>query len=160
VKVEGKVNPHREAKVSHSERERLWILGALVAVLLLSATLVWHDLGAREVLGQDENATIAKLDQPSLGAVLAVTYMKITGQPGNMQPLYFLVQHLFWPLVGFSAFMLRFLPSMFAILAVAMTYKLGEALFGRTAGRTAGLVGALLVAVLPLNVHYAQIARP
>jgi hypothetical protein len=138
------------------ERERIWALGLMVGILLLSATLAWHDLGAREVLGQDENATIAKLDQPNLGAVLAVTYMKVTGQPGNMQPLYFLAQHLFWPLVGFSAFMLRFLPSLFAILAVAMTYKLGEALFGRAAG----LAGALLVAVLPLNVHYAQIARP
>jgi hypothetical protein len=128
----------------------------MAGLLLLSAFLVWHDLGAREVLGQDENATITKLDQPDLKAVLDVTYIKITGQPGNMQPLYFLVQHLFWPLVGSSAFLLRFLPSAFALLTVAVTFKLGEALFDRAAG----LVGALLVALLPLDVHYAQIARP
>ena len=36
---------------------QIWILG-LVAGLLLTAALVWHDLGAREVLGRDENATI------------------------------------------------------------------------------------------------------
>ncbi len=136
--------------------DKRWTMALMVVLLLLSAALLWHDLGAREVLGQDENATITKLDQPSLKAVLAVTYMKVTGQPGNMQPLYFLVQHLFWPLVGFSAFVLRFLPSAFALLAVVMTFKLGEALFGREAG----LVGALLTALLPLHVHYAQIARP
>jgi hypothetical protein len=142
--------------MNDSKRKKAWILALMAGILLLSAALVWHDLGAREVLGQDENATITKLDQPSLEAVLEVTEMKVTGQPGNMQPLYFLVQHLFWPLVGFSAFVLRFLPSMFALLAVVMSFKLGEALFGRQAG----LVGALLVALLPLHVHYAQIARP
>ena len=133
-----------------------WATILIVGLLLLSAALVWHDLGAREVLGQDENATITKLDQPSLKAVLDVTYMKVTGQPGNMQPLYFLVQHLLWPLVNFSAFVLRFLPSVFAVLTVAVAYKLGGVLFGREAG----LVGALLIALLPLHVHYAQIARP
>jgi 4-amino-4-deoxy-L-arabinose transferase-like glycosyltransferase len=146
----------RECKDTMNEHTRPWTLGLVVGLLLLSAALVWHDLGTREVLGQDENATITKLDQPNLKAVLDVTYMKVTGQPGNMQPLYFLVQHLFWPLVGFSAFMLRFLPSLFALLTVAVTYKLGEALYNSKVG----LVGALLVALLPLQVHYAQIARP
>jgi Dolichyl-phosphate-mannose-protein mannosyltransferase len=128
----------------------------LVGLLLLSAALVWHDLGAREVLGRDENATITKLDQPNLKAVFDVTRVKITGQPGNMQPLYFLVQYLFWPVVGRSAFMLRFLPSLFGLLAVLLTYKLGEALFNRQVG----LVGALFTALLPLHIRYAQIARP
>jgi len=41
-------------------------------LLLLSAALVWHDLGAHEVLGRDENATILKLDQPDLKSVLQV----------------------------------------------------------------------------------------
>jgi hypothetical protein len=148
--------PERGGKMNGSKRDRSWILTLMVGLVLLSAALIWHDLGAREVLGQDENATITKLDQPNLKAVLDVTYMKVTGQPGNMQPLYFLLQHLFWPLVGFSAFMLRFLPSVFALLTVVMTLKLGEALFGWQAG----LLGALLVALLPLHVHYAQIARP
>jgi hypothetical protein len=133
-----------------------WATVLVIGLLLLSTALVWHDLGAREVLGQDENATITKLDQPSLKAVLDVTYMKVTGQPGNMQPLYFLVQHLLWPLVDFSAFVLRFLPSVFAVLTVAVAYKLGGVLLSREAG----LVGALLIALLPLHVHYAQIARP
>jgi hypothetical protein len=107
-------------------------------------------------LGRDENATVAKLDQPDLGAVLRVTGMRITGEPGNMQPLYFLVQHTFWPLVGRSSFMLRFLPSVFAVLAVVLTYKLGEVLWGRAVG----LLGALFTTLLPLTIRYAQIARP
>ncbi len=128
----------------------------MIGILLLSAALLWYDLGTRDVLGRDENATVIKLDQPDLMAVLRVTGLKFTGEPGNMQPLYFLLQHLFWPVVERSAFVLRFLPSAFALLAIAITYKLGEALFGRKAG----LAGALLTALLPLTVRYAQIARP
>ena len=127
-----------------------------VAILLLSTALTWYDLGTREVLGRDENVTIVHLDQPDLAAVLDTIGIKFTGQPGNMQPLYFVLQHLFWPLVGHSAFVLRFLPSVFAILAVALTYKLGAALFNRPAA----LLGALLTAMLPLHIRYAQIVRP
>ncbi|MGQ9599496.1 MAG: glycosyltransferase family 39 protein [Anaerolineae bacterium] len=130
--------------------------GLLLALLLFTAALVWHDLGVREVLGRDENATITKLDQPNLKAVLDVTYVKNTGEPGYMQPLYFLVQYLFRPAIGRSAFMLRFLPSIFGLLVVLLTYKLGEALLGSVPA----LVGALLTALLPLHIRYAQIARP
>jgi hypothetical protein len=136
--------------------KRWRIQGLVIGLLLLSAAVVWHDLGAHEVLGRDENATITKLDQPNLRAVLRVIPMKITGQPGNMQPLYFVLQYYFWPLVQRSAFMFRFLSSVFALLTVAVAYKLGEALLSREAG----LVGALLTALLPLHVQYAQIARP
>jgi hypothetical protein len=128
----------------------------MVGILLLSAALLWYDLGTRDVLGRDENATIIKLDQPDPMAVLRVTGLKFTGEPGNMQPLYFLLQHLFWPAVQRSAFVLRFLPSAFALLAIAVTYKLGETLYDREAG----LAGALLTALLPLTIRYAQIARP
>lgn len=131
-------------------------LGLMVALLLLAAVLAWHDLGAREVLGGDENATITKLDQPTLRAVLDVTHMKVTGQPGNMQPLYFLLEYLFWPLVKRSAFVLRFLSSVFGLLGIVLTFKLGEALWNREAG----LGGALFTALLPLHVRYSQIARP
>ncbi len=117
---------------------------------------MWHDLGVREVLGRDENATITKLDQPDLNAVLRVTQIKVTGQPGNMQPLYFLIQYLFWPVVGRSAFMLRFLPSVFGVLVVVFSYKLGDLLFEPGTG----LIGALFTTLLPLHVRYAQIARP
>jgi len=37
-----------------------------------------------------------------------------------------------------------------------VTYRLGRALWGREAG----LIGALLAALLPLHLQYAQIARP
>ncbi|MFC2029246.1 glycosyltransferase family 39 protein [Chloroflexota bacterium] len=128
----------------------------MVAILLVATIFAWHELGAHEVLGRDENATITKLDQPDLLTVLQVTGIKVTGQPGNMQPFYFLSQYAAWPLVGRSAFMLRFLPSLFGLLAIALTYKLGEALWSREVG----LVGALLTSVLPLHVSYSQIARP
>jgi len=130
-----------------------WLVAGL---LLLSAALVWHDLGAHEVLGRDENATILKLDQPDLRSLLQVVPIKVTGQPGYMQPLYFVLEYYVWPLVHRSAFMLRFLSSAFGLLTVAVVYRLGRALWGRQAG----LIGAFLTALLPLHVQYAQIARP
>jgi 4-amino-4-deoxy-L-arabinose transferase-like glycosyltransferase len=128
----------------------------MVGVLLLSASLFWYDLGAREVLGRDENLTILNLDQPDLRAVLVSTQMRISGEPSNMQPFYFFLQYPFWELVGRSAFVFRFLSSAFGVLGVAITYKLGEALLHREVG----LVGAFLTALLPLYVRYGQIARP
>ena len=131
-------------------------IGLLLGILLLSAALVWHDLGTHEVLGRDENATITKIDQPDLASVLQATTMKVTGQPGNMQPLYFFLQHLLLPVIERSLFAFRFLSSAFGILVVALTLKLGEVLWDSETG----LVGALLTALLPFHVRYAQIARP
>ncbi len=145
-----------EKSVNAGRVARDWALWLMVGLLLLSAALVWHDLDTHEVLGRDENATITKLDQPNLQAVLEATYLKVTGQPGNMQPLYFLLQYPFWPLTARNAFVFRFLPSAIGVLVVALTYKLGEALWRREAG----LVGAFFTALLPLQVRYAQIARP
>lgn len=139
----------------HPTREKLRA-AALVLILLLGAALLWHDLTAREVLGKDENATIIKLDQPNLAGVLKASGVKANGQPGSMQPLYFLIQHLVWPLVRHNAFVLRFLPSACGILGLALAYRLGRLLW--SAG--VGLVGALLVALLPLSVEYGQIIRP
>ena len=129
---------------------------AILGLLLLSAGLVWYDLAAHEVLGRDENVTIVKLDQPDLKAVLDASNLRFTGQPSNTQPLFFLLQYLAWPLVGRSAYMLRFLPAVFGILTVALTYKLGEALFNYKVG----LAGALLTTPLLLHIQYSQIVRP
>jgi hypothetical protein len=59
-----------------------WALWLMVGLLLVGAALVWHDLGTREVLGRDENATITKLDQPNPQAVLEATYMKVVHAAG------------------------------------------------------------------------------
>lgn len=142
--------------MSDQGRTKVWRLAPLVGLLLLSAALVWHDLGTREVLGRDENATITKLDQPDLRSVLEVIPLKVTGQLGTMQPLYFVIQYAFWPVVDRNPFVFRFLPAVFSLLAILLTYKLGEVLFGREAG----LVGAFLTSLLLLHVEYAQIARP
>ncbi len=145
--------PADRAPVRRREKLRA---AAWVLILLLATALLWHDLAVREVLGKDENASIIKLDQPGLAEVLKASGVKANGQPSSMQPLYFLIQHLAWPLVRHNAFVLRFLPSVFGILGIALVYRLGRQLWSAEAG----LVGALLVAVLPLQVEYGQIIRP
>jgi hypothetical protein len=141
----------------------------MIGVLLLSAVVVWHDLGRRDVLGRDEPITIVKLDQPNLQRALDATHFRLSGEPSNTQPLYFLLQYLFWPLVQRNTFVFRFLSSVFALLTVAVTYKLGEGLLeldgprscrAGTASAAVPVLGALFTALLPLHIQYAQIARP
>ncbi len=146
--------PRRGARSGTGKEYWTWL--PLIFVLLLGSALLWHDLGAREVLGRDENATILKLDLPDLQAVLDASGLKANGQPSSMQPFYFLAQFPFWPMVEQSAFVLRFLPSIFALLAIALAGKLGSVLWSREAG----VAGALLLALLPLHVKYGQIVRP
>jgi 4-amino-4-deoxy-L-arabinose transferase-like glycosyltransferase len=142
--------------MERSRRGKVGVPWLMVAILLLASSLVWHDLGTREVIGRDENATLTKLDQPDWGAVLRSTTLRVAGLPSNTQPLYFLLQYPLWPLVARNAFVLRFLPSLFGILAIALTFKLGEVLWSPEAG----LIGSFFTALLPLSVRYAQIARP
>ena len=71
----------------------------MVGLLLLSAAVVWHELGTREVLGRDEPLTIINVDQPDLSGVLSAISVRFTGQPSNTQPLYFVLQYLSWPLL-------------------------------------------------------------
>jgi len=146
----------RSAAPDLGRRRELVRATALLLILLTGVTLLWHDLAVREVLGKDENASIIKLDQPNLWVVLEASGVRANGQPGSMQPLYFLVQYFTWPLVRHNAFVLRFLPAAFGLLGVALTYRLGRLVWSAEAG----LVGALLVAVLPLQVEYGQIIRP
>ncbi len=141
-----------------------WALIGMVALLLLTTALVWHDLAVHEVLGRDENLTIIKVHQPDLKALLAASRVKASGDPTAMPPLYFFAQYFFWPLVQRNTFMLRFLSSVAAILTVVFTYKLASVLLasGRFAStaRTVGLVAGLLTILLTITVRYAQIARP
>ncbi len=140
-----------------------WVKIGMAILVLWATSLVWHDLGAREVLGHDENLTIIKVYQPDLKALLAASRIKASGNPAAMPPLYFFVLYFFWPLVQQNAFMLRFLSTVSAILTVIFVCKLPGALLDQKYVATSGVVGlltGLLTITLMITVRYAQIARP
>lgn len=70
-------------------------------------------------------------------------------------PLHFLLLHFWIPLGGSSEFSLRFISVAWSMLAVALIAALGITLYGKQAG----VLAALLLAVSPFAVAYAQEIR-
>ncbi len=124
-------------------RERL----GFVAVLLLAFGLRVYRLGA-DSLWYDETVS-ALLARKPLAAMWAHTARDIH------PPLYYALLH-FWRLAaGGSEYSLAFFSVGFGLLGVAMVGYLGRRMFG---ART-GLLAALLMAINPFSIWYAQEVR-
>jgi len=120
---------------------------ALLGITLLALALrLWHLSG--QSLGYDEGYSIA-LARQSLGAIAAQTAADI--QP----PLYYDLLHFWMQLFGSSEAAVRSLSLLFGLLTVPLLYALGRRLFGPATG----LLAALLGAISPFWIWYAQEAR-
>lgn len=120
-----------------------WLPIALV--LLLASGLYLYQIGT-ESLWIDESFSI--LDAQQLDKTL--------GFDGslNPRPLYYIVLR-FWMIFGTSEAWLRGLAALFGLGSVFLTYLLGK----RIAGKSVGLVAALLLALSPLFINHAQEVR-
>jgi len=76
-------------------------------------------------------------------------------QTQNHVPLYFAMMHYWQQFTGDREFAVRFFSLFWGVLSVAAIFRLGIT-FGR---RSAGLIGALLLAISPFHVWYSQEAR-
>lgn len=99
---------------------------------------LWHDEG--------NSLRLAERDVPALLDAV---------RPDIHPPGYYLLLKGWITGVGTSEFALRGLSAFWSLLAVAGTYALGRRLFGAEAGTAA----ALLIAINPFAVYYAQEAR-
>ncbi|MCZ7568504.1 MAG: glycosyltransferase family 39 protein [Ardenticatenaceae bacterium] len=117
-----------------------------MAVTFLAAALRLWGLG-RESIWLDEATSLflARMDLPALVAWTAHDIHP---------PLYYILLH-FWLVFGTSEAALRALSAVAGVLAVPLTWILGERLWGRREG----LIAALLVAVAPLHIWYSQETR-
>lgn len=130
--------------------------GAARAGLLLLAglcclaafTLRAHGL-AGQSLWLDEGASYAFALLPP-GTLIARTF---NSEPNP--PLYYLLLHVWVGGAGTSEYALRYLSVLPGVLTVALTYRLGLALVGQPAA----IAAALLTAVSPYLIWYAQQAR-
>ncbi|MFN2225509.1 MAG: glycosyltransferase family 39 protein, partial [Anaerolineae bacterium] len=123
------------------------------AVLLVLITALAVGLRLYRLDGQSlwyDEAFSAYLANMDLGEITARTAADI--QP----PLYYYLLHGWIQLFGDSEFSLRWLSALFGMLTVPLIYALAGQLFR---SRLAGLLAALLLAVSPLHVWYAQEAR-
>jgi mannosyltransferase len=119
---------------------------ALVGILLLSLAARLYGI-ATESIWLDE-ATSLMLARMSVPALVQWTASDIH------PPLYYILLH-YWILLGQSEAALRGLSALAGVLNVWVIYGLGRTLFDR---RT-GLYAALLLALAPYHIWYAQEAR-
>ncbi|MEW5869706.1 MAG: glycosyltransferase family 39 protein [Chloroflexota bacterium] len=70
-------------------------------------------------------------------------------------PLYYLLLHYWVTLNGDSPYALRLLSALFGTATIPVIYLIGK----RMSGVDMGLAAALLLALSPFNIHYAQEAR-
>jgi hypothetical protein len=119
----------------------------MLGVLLLATALRFYRLDAQS-LWNDEGTSIA-LAQRNLAT--------ITRNAANdiHPPLYYYLLHVWVGLAGTGEYAVRALSALQGVALVAVTYALGR----RLLSRYAGLLGALLAALSPFGVYYAQETR-
>ena len=135
------------ADVLRMNRAILW-WGALLFLPLLAFSLGLSGLTAQS-LWRDEVDALRFSQAPLLS--LAGNFAR----PGWNGPLYYVLLRVWVALAGSSAFSLRYLSLLSAVLGVAALYRLGRAWFSRPIGYAA----ALLMACAPYLVWYSQEAK-
>ena len=126
---------------------RTWWSVALGAVIVLAAVLRLIDLGAKSVWS-DEAFSIFIAKQNWAG------FWRLTSTAEANMSLYYLLLRG-WIHLGDGAWWVRLLSAVFSIAAVPVVYWIGKEVFSRQAG----LVAALLLAINPFDIRYAQEAR-
>jgi mannosyltransferase len=124
-----------------------WLLGAL---LLLTFGLQVSGLGFQS-LWRDEVDAIRFAGRPI--AALLETF----ATPGQNGPLYYLALRPWLEVAGRGEFALRFFSTLFGVLAVALTARLGQRLYPSQPWTAA--LAALLAATSPYLVWYGQEGR-
>jgi uncharacterized membrane protein len=118
--------------------------GALAGIFVLAFALrLFHITGNGLWLDEGYSVWLASKDAPDIVA---------TAVSSEDEPLYYLVLHYWMRLVGRSELALRLLSAVCGVLTVGAAYGLGRVL----AGPRVGLLAALLQAISPLDVWYAQ----
>jgi len=132
-----------------------WIGGSrrvmlLLGVLLVSAALLFFDLGAKS-MWIDEYTSVEIAARPSLSAVTQGVLEGFQRQP----PGYFWLLHLWIRLVGTEDGAVRVLSAWMGLGAVLLTFVLGRQLDQPDAG----IAASYLLAISPTLVLYARMAR-
>lgn len=132
----------RKRKSNHAVSR--WIL--ILATLLAFGTRVYH-LGSQS-LWDDEAKSVVVSSWPLL-SILAEQASH------EHPPLHYLLLHTLMPLAGHSEFAVRYVSLFFGVLLVPLLYMVGKML----AGERVGVLAALVAALSPFYVRFAQEAR-
>lgn len=145
--------PSRDSRIgsarfrSNNQLSRFAFITALLPVFLLAWGLRLFRLGLPPAW-HDETYTALVALRP-VGDIVALSAADIH------PPLHFLLLHFWIPLGGNGEFSLRFISVAWGMLAVALIAALGRTLYGKQSG----VLAAVLLAVSPFAVAYAQEIR-
>ena len=120
---------------------------ALILILAVAAALRTITLGSKG-LWLDEAYSVHLAGQ-RLGGLISQLSLEST------PPLYYLSLHFWMNIFGTGEAAVRALSLVFSLGTIAVLYALGRKFFGRAAG----VAAAVLAAVAPLQVYYAQETR-
>jgi 4-amino-4-deoxy-L-arabinose transferase-like glycosyltransferase len=130
----------------NDKRGRTLTLILLGAILLFGWGLATLRLGERSFWGDEGHTALLAI------RTTADTLLETLGQVNSPLHMFVLLVSV---QIGRSEWLLRLPSAMAAVLALPVVYLLGRRFFGRTAG----LVGAFLLAISPFALGYAQEAR-
>lgn len=125
----------------------------LSVILLLGLALRLVNLGAESYWGDEIlSLNIVKHYQGNIAGL--INYLR---EVEIHPPLYYLLLAGWVKLFGFGEAMVRSLSLIFGLATIGVAFLIGKRLFG---GAKFGLLAALLVAVLPMQIEFSQEARP
>jgi mannosyltransferase len=133
------------AKAKYIQQKGFILITALI--LLLAAGLRFYRLDAQSFWNDEGNS--ARIAERPLWQI-------VEGAGGDIHPPGYYILLAGWrSLAGHSELALRALSALAGVLTAALCYAIGSRLFDRRVG----LLAALLVAIHPFQVYYAQEAR-
>ncbi len=132
-------------------RERI----ALGLIVLLAFALRVYRLGA-QAIWWDESLSLYRATHDWATLLANTIYIQTIATTDTLPQLYFVFLHLAVPFFGMSEFALRYLSLAANVATVPLIYALAHRWFDQRAA----LVAALLAALSPFYVWYAQEARP
>ncbi|MBK8987878.1 MAG: glycosyltransferase family 39 protein [Chloroflexi bacterium] len=138
----------------NSNKQNRVVLGILLGIIFLAFALRLVNLNGRP-FWYDEAFSVLYAEKP-FATMLYGTIAQTDGAAADVHPLfYYTILHGWMGLAGQSAAAVRLLSVLLGVTTVIVVYLLGCYLFGRRAG----LLAALITAVAPFALYYAQETR-
>ncbi|OGE82900.1 MAG: hypothetical protein A3B10_02460 [Candidatus Doudnabacteria bacterium RIFCSPLOWO2_01_FULL_44_21] len=135
--------------VAKKDSKPIWILFCIV---LLGLGLRLINLGQQPFWGDELLSLDITTFLPDLGQL--IEYLRsVEVHP----PLFYLIQHFWIAWFGLSVFAIKMLSVLFGLGSIILSYFWGKIIFN---SKQVGLLGALIVSVLPFQLAFSQEARP
>ncbi|MFQ5855523.1 MAG: glycosyltransferase family 39 protein [Anaerolineae bacterium] len=134
--------------------KRLLVPAYLAVLILLAFAVRTYDLDGKSIWS-DEGLSLYRAREPVPSIVSGQIVIQGIPTQDTQPPLYFLLLHALMSVAGTSTYVAKYLSVLASLLIIPLLYVLGRRLMGNTVGLLAAMIGALS----PLYLWYAQEIR-